>query len=61
VVSVEKPKDEQSGYKDTTPPPPEFARFEGLLKEILALSKEELDESGRLITSGRKRGAERSG
>ena len=60
MVSVEKPKDEQSGYKDTNSPL-EFARFEGLLMEILALSKEELDESGRLITSGRKRGAERSG
>jgi hypothetical protein len=41
-MSEEKPNDEQSGDKDT--PPPEFVRFVGLLKKILAASKEELDE-----------------
>ena len=46
-MSEEKPNAEQSGdKKDTTPlpPPPEFVRFEGLLKKILAVSKEELDK-----------------
>ena len=45
-MSEEKTKDEQSGDKNdiTTPVPPEFARFVGLLKKILSVSKEELDE-----------------
>jgi hypothetical protein len=41
-MSKEKPKDEQSSEKDTTPP--QFVRFEQLLKKVLALSKEELDK-----------------
>jgi hypothetical protein len=41
-MSEEKPKDEQSGEKDITPP--QFAGFVELLKKILAVSKEELDQ-----------------
>ena len=53
-MSEEKPNDEQSGDKDT--PPPEFLRFVGLLMEILALSKEELDERKAEYERKKKRG-----
>jgi hypothetical protein len=57
-MSEEKPKDEQSGDKKdtTTPVPPEFDRFVGLLKKILAASKEELDERKAEYERKKKRG-----
>ena len=57
-MSEEKPKDEQSGDKNdtTTPVPPEFARFVGLLNKILSVSKEELDERKAEYERKKKRG-----